>query len=344
MINITYNNSVYSEDTTLVEHIAVPQKIHQVTDGGLLVRKGIKSLFAAVLDELFKGANNADSGAREFLANTLAAEGRNGFILAAGNSTVPGYDVAVKKSDQYPMMKLLPLTITQIYAGKLANSLGKFEYITTDATSCVSAHAALHKASLLIRSGELDRVVVISNDNSTAEEFLSFFREQGITMPLGEEGKHVDKFRLGQAANIIVLENDQAMQSSGNTAVGLLHGVALTSEVNTNPLGINEDGAGYKLAIDKVLEQADALPEDIDVVKTHATMTSDNAIENVLVKQYFKEAKVVNYKKRIGHTMGVSTGVEMDIAMREETGKIISLGAGMGNVFTAAIVEVCDGD
>jgi len=33
MINITYNNSIYSEDITELEHITILQKVHQVTDG-----------------------------------------------------------------------------------------------------------------------------------------------------------------------------------------------------------------------------------------------------------------------------------------------------------------------
>lgn len=339
MINITHINSVYSEALTELTNIDVPQKVHQVTDGGLFVKKGIKILPSVLVEKLLD--NDVDT--LGFLTDTLSCTGRNGFILATGGSVWTGYGANIKPSKDYPTLKLLPLGMSQIYAGQLANRLGEFEYITTDTTSCVSGHAALNQARLLIKAGELDRVVIVSTDNGTSEEFLKFFREQSLTLSLAEEAKQIEKFRLGQAANIIVLENDTAIQSSGNTAVGLLHGVALTSEVNTNPLGIREDGAGYVLAIEKALEQAGIVPEDIDVVKKHATMSTDNSVENMIVKTYFEDAKIVNYKKRIGHTMGVSTAVEMHIAMKEESGMLISLGAGMGNVFTAAVVEIVNG-
>jgi len=340
MISITHNNSVYSEDITELANIAVPQKVHQVTDGGLFVKKGIKTLPSVLVEKLLDNGE----GTVEFLANTLSSEGRNGFILATGGSVWTGYGANIKQSKDYPTLKLLPLGMSQIYAGQIANRLGEFEYISTDTTSCVSGHAALNQARLLIQAGELDRVVILSTDNATSEEFLKFFREQALTLSLTEETKHIDKFRLGQAANIVVLENESAMQASGNTAIGLLHGAALVSEINSNPLGIRTDGAGYILAIEKALEQADLLPEDIDVVKKHATMSTDNNVENMVVRTYFEDARIVNYKQRIGHTMGVSTAVEMHIAMKEESGMIISLGAGMGNVFTAAIVEVVNGN
>jgi len=339
MINITHINSVYSEEVTELTNIDVPQNVHQITDGGMFVKKGIKIMPSVLVEKLLSN----DTDTLGFLTDTLSCEGRNGFILATGGSVWTGYGANIKPSNDYPTLKLLPLGMSQIYAGQLANKLGEFEYISTDTTSCVSGHAALNQARLLLKAGELDRVVIVSTDNGTSEEFLKFFREQSLTLSLAEEAKQIEKFRLGQAANIIVLENESAMQSSGNTAVGLLHGVALTSEINTNPLGIRADGAGYTLAIEKALEQAKILPEDIDVVKKHATMSTDNNIENMVVKTYFEEAKIVNYKKRIGHTMGVSTAVEMHIAMKEENGMIISLGAGMGNVFTAAIVETVNG-
>jgi len=340
MINITYNNSIYSEDITELEHITVPQKVHQVTDGGMLVRKGITPMHSTLVDTLLQDKEDTMT----FINDTFSSSGRNGLILASGNSKMLGYGSTLNKSEQYPTVKLLPLSITQIYAGKLANSLGEFEYISTDATSCVSGHAALYQANLLVKSGELDRVIVISADNGIAEESLKFFREQTLTLSLAEETKQINKFRLGQAANVIVLENDIAMKSSGNTAVGLLHGISLTAEINSNPLGIRKDGAGYKLAIDKVLKQANMVPKDINVVKKHNTLSTDNEIENKLVSLYFKGAKEVSYKTRIGHTMGSSTAVEMDIAMKEESGVLISLGAGMGNVFTAAIVEIISGN
>ena len=58
------------------------------------------------------------------------------------------------------------------------------------------------------------------------------------------------------------------------------------------------------------------------------------------IKDIFGDIRTVNYKLRIGHTMGVSTAIETALAVQEESGTFLSLGAGMGNVFSSALVEI----
>ena len=38
--------------------------------------------------------------------------------------------------------------------------------------------------------------------------------------------------------------------------------------------------------------------------------------------------------------MGVSTAVETALAVQEESGTFLSLGAGMGNVYSSVVVEI----
>ena len=59
-----------------------------------------------------------------------------------------------------------------------------------------------------------------------------------------------------------------------------------------------------------------------------------------LFKEKFGDIRTVNYKLRIGHTMGASTAVETALAIQEESGRFLSLGAGMGNVFSSVVVEI----
>ena len=78
----------------------------------------------------------------------------------------------------------------------------------------------------------------------------------------------------------------------------------------------------------------------IDFIKTHSTFSKDNEIEDILIKEQFGDIRTIDYKLRIGHTMGVSTAIETALAIQEESGKFLSLGAGMGNVFSSAVVEI----
>jgi 3-oxoacyl-(acyl-carrier-protein) synthase len=79
---------------------------------------------------------------------------------------------------------------------------------------------------------------------------------------------------------------------------------------------------------------------DINFVKMHSTFSADNRIEEEIIKDKFGDIKLINYKLRIGHTMGAATAIETALAIQEESGTFLSLGAGMGNVFSSAVVEI----
>ena len=334
---ITHLNSIYSEDTTLIDYIKYPQYIHQVSDGGVRVKQGIKILPSEFVNYLLQGSHGATTASLDFLKKTLAAEGRTALILATGGSVWTGYGTTIPLTDQYPKHRMLPLGMTQIYAGQLANQLGGTDYVSTDSTSCISAHAALFQAYNLIECSKVDRVVVVSSDNGASEEYMHFFGEQGLC--LLEEEK-ANKFRLGQGANITVLESDLSTLCTNNAPLAKLHDINIVAENHTNPLGICSKGLGYKKAITDILSPA--MVSSIQYVKTHSTYSDDNQVESEIVSELLGDIPTVNYKKRIGHTMGPSTAIEMHLAMTEHKGTFLSLGAGMGNVFSAAIVSPLD--
>jgi 3-oxoacyl-[acyl-carrier-protein] synthase-1 len=107
-------------------------------------------------------------------------------------------------------------------------------------------------------------------------------------------------------------------------------------------------------------------PEQISIVKTHGTGTqSNNLAEKTALGNTLKEFVATSYKQKIGHTMGASglletllllddlkKGVVPAIENRTETDKvylsepvsppeglILSLAAGMGNIYSAAILK-----
>ena len=330
---ITHLNSIYSEDTTLIDYVQYPQYIHQVSDGGMRVSLGVKILPSEFVEYLLAGTNGAITSSMDEL-KALPTR-RTGLILSTGGSVWTGYGTTIPLTDKYPKHRMLPLGMTQIYAGQLANKLGGTEYVSTDSTSCISAHAALFQANTLIKSGVLDRVIVVASDNGASEEYMSFFGENKLCLLANEEGK-AQKFRLGQGANITVLESEESINVTGNMPIAQLHDISIVAETHTNPLGITTTGDGYKRVISNVL---DTHHGHLDYVKTHSTYSKDNQIEQAVITETLGDIKTVNYKSRIGHIMGPSTGVEMHMSIMELGGTFLSLGAGMGNVFSAAIVE-----
>ena len=227
------------------------------------------------------------------------------------------------------------MAVTQVYTGYLASQLGAFDYISTDSVSCISGHSAWYTAYNLLHSGRLDAVVVVSVDNGLSEEYLHVFGEHKLSKLVDEEDNpEITKFHLGQGCNISVFESKSCYLSTNNDLLAKIKDIHIAAEYHTSPLGISCTGVGYEKVMDRVNT------DGIDFIKAHSTFSEDNEIEDTLIKKKFGNIRTINYKLRIGHTMGVSTALETAIAIQEESGTFLSLGAGMGNVYSSVIVEI----
>lgn len=331
---LTHTNSVFTEDITLLDNVTYPQYVHRISDGGVAVKSGIKMMPAELVRYVLYGKHGAAKGTYEYIKE-LNSSCKLGFILAAGNTSWTGHITNVKCSSQFPVYKIPSMAATQIYAGYIANRLGSFDYISTDSTSCISGHSAWYTASNLLKLRALDAIVVISVDNGISEEYLTIFGEHGLSkLKYEEDNLDVTKFRLGQGCNISIFESEYGTRASKNTALAHITDIAVGAESHNSPLGISPSGEGYR----KVIEAVDTA--GIDFIKTHSTFSSDNKCEMKIIKEKFNDIKTINYKLRIGHTMGASTAIETALAIQEESGTFLSLGAGMGNVFSSVVVKI----
>ena len=332
---LTHTNSVYSEDITLLDYISYPQYVHQVANGGgMLIKRGIKIMPGELINYVLKGQHGANPGTYKFIQSlTQLSTCKTGLILAAGGNSWTGYLSNIPRTPQYPEYKMPPLGGTMVHAGYVANQIGSFDYISTDSSSCISGHSAWYTARNMLTLGQLKAVVVIATDNALSEEYLAIFGEQGLSKLVDEEDNPaITKFRLGQGCNISVFETTPEL--CGHLVLAKITDMHIAAESHPNPLGISNTGEGYKKVINMVNTN------DINFVKMHSTFSADNRIEEEVIKDKFGDIKLINYKLRIGHTMGASTAIETALAIQEESGKFLSLGAGMGNVFTSGVVEI----
>jgi 3-oxoacyl-(acyl-carrier-protein) synthase len=147
---------------------------------------------------------------------------------------------------------------------------------------------------------------------------------------------------------------------------GVLRGAYTASESCANAIGQREDGQGFKRAMEGAMFAANVKPSNITIVKTHGTGTkSNNLAEKMALEETLSEFVATSYKPTIGHTMGVSglletcmllddlaQGFVPKIANRTEvdtkflsldveapSGEIMALEAGMGNVYSAAVLS-----
>jgi hypothetical protein len=330
MNKIIISQSLYTTELTDSGDPLFPQLVHKLTDGGPHVKVGVRTIPEVLVRMLLQ-----DEDLKASVQEAMAKSKRTGFIFACGNVAWFGHAPKVGDPKQLKLLSMLPMGGTQILGGYLANQLGEFDYISSDGTSCVSSMHALYTADLLLKVGKLDTVVIMSTDNALAPEYLRIFGENGISKSLKEEDDpNCHKFHLSQGVNVTVVT------SLPGPAKANLLGCAVTCEQHNTPLGIRPDGLGYTRAISEALEDADLAANEIDFVKPHATNTADNAIESKVIREIFGDIREVNYKEKIGHCMGVSGILETNLAIEENKGLFVSISAGMGNVFAAAVVEI----
>lgn len=177
------------------------------------------------------------------------------------------------------------------------------------ATACSSSASALIKARELILSGICDAVIAGGVDVASATVLLGFeslqaVQKDKITNPFSKNRAGIT---LGEGAGFFVLTKDDIF----NTKI-ILSGCGESSDANhmTAPL---EDGSGARIAMEKALENANLIAENIDYINLHGTGTHLNdSMEAKAVNSVFGEKIPVSSTKPVtGHTLGAAGVLEL---------------------------------
>lgn len=311
----------------------------------------------------------------ELLKSLRDRDGKTAFIFASGNAHLAGINpFAIKKSRLTYDYKILPLTLTQVYAGRVAQMCGANDLVMTDASACASSLKVMTDVFTLMTYQNFDRVIVLSFEDTINDKVLHFFGESGASLTADKEeqgikpsafDRHNGGFYIGQGAVFAVFESEKFAKS----AKAKLIGAGIGSERSTNAIGQREDGEGFVKAAANALKNGNVSPGEIDIVKTHGTGTnSNNVSEKAALQALFHTPFIAtSYKQKIGHTMGasglletclliddVNKGFIPAISNRTEKDnvflshdesidfkpKILSLAAGMGNIYASAIFDM----
>lgn len=362
MIGLTNYRTASTENLTLLEDVTYPQRVHLLSDTIKNLKLGLNYVPHKLADKVL------DPALLQHLRDNPA--NKTAFILAAGNAHFAGTEVPRRETLLTYQYKVLPMSLTQVYAGRVAQQCGATDHIVTDSSACASSLKAMMDVQTLIRHYGFDRVCVLAVEDAVTNLTTEFFGEAKAnllavhddagTLPSAFDSKNTG-FHIGQGACFAVFEKDPKDYHA------TLDGAYTSSEACSNQLGQRDDGHGFLTAICGALEQADMKKERIDVIKTHGTGTAMNnksergAIEKVFNMNY---CVATSFKPTIGHTMGASglletcllvdslkTGIVPAIKNRTEEDRVylsepakaperatvLSLAAGMGNIYSAAI-------
>ena len=367
MIYLSDYRLAYSTETKLFEDIRHPQVVNWFPESYNKVKTGLfyapHRVAEKVIDQELAKALREDTDAK------------TAFILAGGNGHFAGINAVKSEPNSLTYeYKFLPLTLTQVYAGRTAQVFGAADHIVTDSTACASSMKVLMDVQTLMRFYGFNRVIVLAVEDQVSNLTLGFFGETGASLAWkdekdGAKPSAFDKvnggFHVGQGACLAVFEDEATVKRRGVTPKGRLLGAYTASEACANAIGQSDDGEGFIKAATGALKWAELAPSDIAVVKTHGTGTkSNNQAERAAIESVMTDFVATSYKQVIGHTMGVSglletcmlienmgNGFVPKIPNRTEEddvflshdieapkGAVLSLAAGMGNVYSAAIL------
>jgi len=367
---LTHGRTCSTPDTEVFEDHTYPQRVHWFKNSYARVKTGLFCPAHVVAEQVL------DKDLMRQLRETQT--GKTAFLFAAGNANFAGEGSKTGRENSMTYnYKVLPLSLTHVYGARIATNCGEIDHSATDSTACTSSLKVLMDVQTLIQFYGFDRVIVFSAEDQVNNMTLQFFGEAGASLtedmarthqvaPSAFDSKNFG-FYIGHGAVFSVFESERAVDRLGTTPIAEFLGAYTATEVMSNTIGQRDDGQGFVRAIKGACEMSQIAPEQIRIVKTHGTGTkSNNAAEKTALDSVLSEFVATSYKQRIGHTMGASglletlllfkdleKGIVPEILNRTERddrylshpveppkGTVLSLSAGMGNVFSAALFNL----
>lgn len=233
-------------------------------------------------------------------------------------TSVGGMDMTERYYYDYLENKATQKYIEGHHAGdstqKIAEQLGiEQSLVTTISTACSSAANAIMFGARLIKSGQLDRVVVGGADclsKFTINGFKTLMiLSDTYNTPFDENRKGLN---LGEAAAFLVLESDKVVHAENKTVLGYVKGYGNANDAY-HQTASSDHGDGATLAMKKALQVADFLPKDIDYVNAHGTATGNNDLsEGRAIIRVFGEdvPDFSSTKAYTGHTLAAAGAIE----------------------------------
>ncbi|MGB1287099.1 MAG: beta-ketoacyl-[acyl-carrier-protein] synthase family protein, partial [Aggregatilineales bacterium] len=189
-------------------------------------------------------------------------------------------------------------------------------------SSCATGGDCIGLAYDLIRAGRIDRSITGCGDFPIMPMGVAAFDRIGAYSRDNDnpEGavRPFDKNRsgmvFGEGAGVIILEELASAKARGATILAEMTGYAATTDAfhRTAP---EPEGRGAAEAIQRALDDAKLIPEDIDYINAHGTATALNdSMETKAVKHVFGDnaykTPMSSTKGATGHAMGTTAAME----------------------------------
>lgn len=242
------------------------------------------------------------------------SDAKTGLISA---TSVGGMDMTERYYYEYLTEEKVRKYIGGHHAGdathKIAEQIGVTDYITTISTACSSSANAIMLGARLIKSGQLERIIVGGAD-SLSKFTINGFNTLMIlsdtdSAPFDENRKGLN---LGEAAAFLVLESDEVVKRDNKDVLAYVTGYGNANDAY-HQTASSEDGDGATLAMEKAFEVSGLQPSEIDYINAHGTATPNNDLsESKALFRVFgnKIPDLSSTKAFTGHTLAAAGAIE----------------------------------
>ena len=209
---------------------------------------------------------------------------------------------------------------------RIADHLGVKGFVTTISTACSSSVNAMMFGSNLIKTGQMDRVIVGGTDSVTKFTLNGF----NTLMILDKTGCHpFDENRagltLGEGAAFLVLESEDIVRKENKKILAEVSGYGNANDAY-HQTASSPEGTGAFMAMAKALEMSGLTPEEIGYINVHGTGTQNNDLsEGVAIERIFgnQVPHFSSTKRFTGHTLGAAGAVEAVISILSMNNRVI---------------------
>ncbi len=213
-----------------------------------------------------------------------------------------------------------PRTVLNNPAGEITMNLGITGPHYSIGAACAAGNASLIQGVQMMRLGEVDMALAGGISESTGSfGIFASFQAQGALGSADDPRQACRPFDnsrdgivVSEGACIYVLETLEHALGRGAKIYAEIAGYAMNSDARDYVLPYNKRQAE---CMELALERAGMIPDDIDIVNTHATGTKQGDIEECkAIRKLFGDTKrtyINNTKSIIGHAMGAAGVLEL---------------------------------
>jgi len=216
----------------------------------------------------------------------------------------------------------IPMLIPDIAAGQIAMQHGFRGPNHAMISACATGNHNIGDAYRLIQEGDIDAAVCGGTDACVTRLGIAGFASMRALSTRNEDparasrpfDAHRDGFVMGEGAGALFIESLERAADRGARIYAEIEGIGMSADAYhlTAP---DPDGGGVCLALERVLENAEVNPSEVDYINAHGTSTPQGDVaETKALKQVFGDhaydLNVSSTKSMTGHLLGAAGAIE----------------------------------